>query len=109
MASKTELERREIIKSGSPLAHHSLNQRKLKYHSDGEQRAFPISRYEARRERLRQEDAARLRAKDGRILEAVVATLGGWEDTNSQVFESQIKYLKTRKIRVRVASVRVVK
>lgn len=109
MASKSELERREIIESGSALASHSLNQRKIKHHLEGERRAFPISHHEARREKLRQQDAVRLRKKDMNILEDILHTLYCCESSDPEVFESQIEYLKTRKIRVRVAHVRIVK
>lgn len=42
--SWTELVRKKVMRSGSPLSHHSLNQRNIKAEAEGVRNLFPLSK-----------------------------------------------------------------
>lgn len=57
--SRAEYQRRLLIETGSPLAHHSMNQLKTKIAEEGRDRLWTLSKKEEKslRRRERQQDA----------------------------------------------------
>ena len=94
--SSSEVTRAEIMRSGSSLANHSLNQRIIRESNKGETRIQPARkalRSQVKHDSRKSEITIAEMAKEARILQRVVITLDGYEGFNPEAFKHEIGYL----------------
>lgn len=113
--NRAEVRRKEIIESGSPLAGHSINQRKIKSWLDGERRMAPgrkVMRAQTRAE-INSTESLYEREKTQRVLSVVQASI--WDEGRGNQFTkpelaAMVRYLTEKGLTwVQIAGVRPIK
>lgn len=102
--SRTEAERTRVIESGSPLANHSMNQKNINSHLNGEERLSPpkkLVRVQSRKVREAETNKRYEREKIARITERVFTRILNY-DAIQEVgpLESELKYLEENGITI---------